>query len=90
MENSLCPAHLSYTLEEHGRGMADILEQVDESVHHSIKAELLRHKSCEECVQNKWIQEVRPDLNIVNMPRLYCLVFVFQCFMYNCNTNIII
>ena len=41
-------AHLSYTLEEHGRGMADILEQVGESAHHSMKAELQRHKRSEE------------------------------------------
>ena len=41
-------AHLSYILEEHGRGMADISEQVGESAHHSMKAELQRHKRSEE------------------------------------------
>lgn len=40
-------AHLAPFLEKHGRGMADISEQVGESAHHAMKVQMQRHQRVE-------------------------------------------
>ena len=40
-------AHLAPFLEKHGQGMANISEQVGESAHHAMKAQMQRHQRAE-------------------------------------------
>ena len=40
-------AHLAPFLEKHGRGMANISEQVGESANHAMKAQMQRHQRAE-------------------------------------------